>query len=223
LFRRRLAIVGCVLAVAAAFPGRALAVDLVGVNDMVRNSSTTVHATRVTFDTTTTFDPTNNTWLMRLLVKNGGNRMQVGVGNSAGNQYSACPGNFQVTTGAAFVENTFEGVQWCHLYDLGVTGASVRLNRISSDNSWNAYFAGSYLVNKFAMDQPDDIYAGGYIYTSSSHKLVSTFGACCGYFQWDRTANFDNTGWTTIQSSQKIQEDAWIVDNPPSPFQVEYN
>lgn len=209
-------------AIGAVFPGQAHAVDLIGVNDMVRNSSTTVNATRVFINVSNTNDPSNNTWLLRLMVKDGSNRFQVGLGNSAGNQYSSCPGNFQVITAASFLESTHQGFQFCVLVNLNVTGANIRLNRHStSSDQWDGYYAGNFIDGLAAMNQPDDIYAGGYYYSETNAGLYSTYGLTG--FSWDRTANTNNTGWTAIQTSQQIEESHWLVDNPPSPFIVSYN
>jgi len=202
----------------------AQAVDFVGVNDMQPNSGVTVNATKSYISVNDFYDPTNNTWLYRLLVKRASERAQIGVGNSAGNTYSACPGNWQTSDTYGFWEWSSSSTSDCGLFTIHLSGFGAEVGRVStSSDQWAMIESGTTRQTSGALFQTlTDVYAGGYIYTSTTNTLDASY---LSSFPWQRSAQAENQSqsWTTIQSSQQIVESHWGVQQPPSTFDVSYN
>jgi hypothetical protein len=228
LLKRRLAVGGVAAALIAlsAAANAYAATDFVGVNDVVVTSGSPVNASRSFIDVSSTFKPTDNTWLYRVIVKHDSNRAQVGVGNSVGNSYSACPSDWNAASSKGYWEWTSSSTSSCGLFANGLSSEEFEVGRESSTSSaWELIAAGvTRQTTGSLFNTLTDVEAGGYIFGDTTKSLSATYGPP-GNGPWQRSSDPENVSqsWTTIQNSQQIVEASWSVGAPPSPFAVRYN
>jgi hypothetical protein len=146
-----------------------------------------------------------------------------------GEPYSDCPSTGgQNDTRFWLTEQNGSGS--CHAYSTGGLATYEAVRDCNTCSSFDVYFNGTFKDNTGALfsGTVDDIHAGGSTNRDDllGYTLCANIGAGAGP-QWQRTAQSNNEtkSWTTITSSQLIEQGHWSVGPWAGPglFPIAYN